>query len=78
MKSEGFDRLAGGREFLLRLPDAYKRGTRDGLTAYTYKMSDAKSASRERSPRTKVMWPECGQPRNRLTAYVRPEVISVR
>ncbi len=30
-------------------------------------ISEAKSASRERSPRTSVIWPECGQPRKRLT-----------
>ena len=30
-------------------------------------VSEAKSASRERSPRTSVMWPECSQPRKRFT-----------
>ncbi len=30
--------------------------------------SDAKSASRERSPRANITWPECGQPLKRSTA----------
>ena len=30
-------------------------------------VSEAKSASRERSPRTSVICPQCGQPRKRLT-----------
>ena len=43
-----------------------------------YKVSEAKSASRERSPRTRVMWPECGHPLKRFTEYVKPLVISDR
>ncbi|CAN5366119.1 hypothetical protein BH09PSE5_BH09PSE5_31270 [soil metagenome] len=33
-----------------------------------HKTSDAKSASRERSPRARVTWPLCGQPLKRSTA----------
>ncbi len=43
-----------------------------------YSASPAKSASRERSPRCSVMWPECAQPLKRSTTYVSPDEPSVR
>ncbi len=38
-----------------------------GSAARAQSASDAKSARRERSPRTSVTWPPCCQPRKRLT-----------
>src|SRR5205807_1208241 len=59
---------AGGPEFLHRYRRLQAAAWLRARTAYTYRMSDAKSASRERSPRTSVTCPECAQPRKRLTA----------
>ena len=44
----------------------------------SYRTSLAKSASRERSPRARVICPPCGQPLNLSTAKVRPDEPSVR
>jgi hypothetical protein len=49
-----------------------------GRMAASYKASEAKSARRDRSPRSSVMWPACSQLLKRSTAKVRPEVVSVR
>jgi len=58
----------GGPEFLHGYRRLQAGAWLRAPTAYTYRMSDAKSASRERSPRTSVTCPECAQPRKRLTA----------
>ena len=43
-----------------------------------YNDDDAKSARRDRSPRSRVMWPACSQALKRSTTYVSPELVSVR
>ena len=43
------------------------RTARDADGSMRYRLSEAKSARRERSPRISVTCPECGQPRKRLT-----------
>src|SRR5204863_307616 len=49
----------GGPEFLHGYRRLQAGAWLRAPTAYTYRMSDAKSASRERSPRTSVTCPEC-------------------
>ncbi len=55
-----------------------RRGLAYGSARRSYSTSAAWSASRERSPRCSVTWPECPQPLKRSTTYVSPELPSVR
>ena len=53
-------------DFLAGIP-VRPRARAHGSPARAQSASEAKSASRERSPRTSVTWPACCQPRKRLT-----------
>ena len=66
--SSSDSRMAGARidSVLAELP-VRPRARRMVRRRAPQSASDAKSASRERSPRTSVTWPACCQPRKRLT-----------
>src|ERR1700754_2638297 len=68
--------------FLCRRTRVYlsskKPGRRKPSRRQTHKASEAKSANLDRSPRLSVICAECAQCLKRSTAYVRPDVVSVR